>query len=158
MLWCSSAIFYLERGYKENKAICRKISRIHIAWKCKSFMIKVKPLVKFEILLQAHGLHSTGQQADHCLDLVHNNLYLVHAKLPKIAKICSIHICVGIIWAITCTWCMQNFQKLPRFAPYTSVLEFYEQNTGPAPHVNCQNFCQENISKLTWIVWYITFR
>ena len=30
-------------------------------------MIKVKPLVKFEILLQAHGLHSTGQQADHCL-------------------------------------------------------------------------------------------
>ena len=82
--------------------------------------------MKFEILLQAHGLHSTGQQADHCLDLVHNNLYLVqlvHAKLPEIAKICS--------------------------APYTSVLEFYEQNTGPAPHVNCQNFCQENISKLT---------
>ena len=84
-------------------------------------MIKVKPLVKFEILLQAHGLHSTGQQADHCLDLVHNNLYLVqlvHAKLPEIAKICS-------------------------------VLEFYERNTGPAPHVNCKNFCQENISKLT---------
>ena len=65
-------------------------------------MIKVKPLVKFEILLQAHGLHSTGQQADHCLDLVHNNLYLVqlvHAKLPEIAKICSVHICVGIIGA-----------------------------------------------------------
>ena len=50
-------------------------------------MIKVKPLVKFEILLQAHGLHSTGQQAGHCLDLVHNNLYLVHAKVQKIAKI-----------------------------------------------------------------------
>ena len=63
-------------------------------------MIKVKPLVKFEILLQAHGLHSAGQQADHCLDRVHNNLYLVqlvHAKLPEIAKICSVHICVGIL-------------------------------------------------------------
>ena len=82
--------FFLERGYKENNANCRKISRIHIAWKCKSFMIKVKPLVKFEILLQAHGLHSTGQQADHCLDLV-------YAKLPEIAKICSVHICVGIL-------------------------------------------------------------